>query len=207
MATILGIDVGGSGIKAALVDTDTGELLSDRHRLETPEPSTPKNMAATVRQLVAQFDYAGTVGCCFPTVVIDGKAKTAGNIDETWRNTQVDAKFEDATGLPFVVLNDADAAGVAEMQLGAGVGLEGMVIMITIGTASGAAFSTMAGSFRISNWAECRVRTARPSNSTRATGRERSTISHGKNGDHGSITFSSGSPGYFLPIISFSVAG
>ena len=149
MATILGIDVGGSGIKAALVDTDTGELLSDRHRLETPEPSTPKNMAATVRQLVAQFDYAGTVGCCFPTVVIDGKAKTAGNIDETWRNTQVDAKFEDATGLPFVVLNDADAAGVAEMQLGAGVGLEGMVIMITIGTASGAAFSTMAGSFRI----------------------------------------------------------
>jgi len=137
MATILGIDVGGSGIKAALVDTDTGELLSDRHRLETPEPSTPKNMAATVRQLVAQFDYAGTVGCCFPTVVIDGKAKTAGNIDETWRNTQVDAKFEDATGLPFVVLNDADAAGVAEMQLGAGVGLEGMVIMITIGTGLG----------------------------------------------------------------------
>jgi len=137
MATILGIDVGGSGIKAALVDTDTGELLSDRHRLETPEPSTPKNLATTVRQLVAEFDYAGDVGCCFPTVVIDGKAKTAGNIDETWRNTQVDAKFEDATGLPFVVLNDADAAGIAEMQLGAGVRLEGMVITITIGTGLG----------------------------------------------------------------------
>jgi polyphosphate glucokinase len=137
MATILGIDVGGSGIKAALVDTDAGKLLSDRHRLETPEPSTLKNMAATVRQLVAEFDYAGTVGCCFPTVVIDGKAITAGNIDQTWRNTQVDATFEEATGLPFVVLNDADAAGIAEMQLGAGVGLEGMVITITIGTGLG----------------------------------------------------------------------
>lgn len=66
MAIILGIDVGGSGIKAALVDTDAGELLSDRHRIETPEPSTPKNIAATVKRLVAEFDYAGIVGCCFP---------------------------------------------------------------------------------------------------------------------------------------------
>jgi len=137
MATILGIDVGGTGIKAALVDTETGELLSDRHRIGTPQPSTPANVAATVQQLVAEFDYSGTVGCCFPAVVIDGKAKTAGNIDKTWRNTQVDAAFSQATRLPFVVLNDADAAGIAEMQLGAGVGLQGMVIMITIGTGLG----------------------------------------------------------------------
>jgi polyphosphate glucokinase len=137
MATILGIDVGGSGIKAALVDTDAGKLLSDRHRIETPQPSTPENVAATVKQLVAEFGYAGTVGCCFPAVVIDGTAKTAGNIDKSWRNTQVDATFEEATGLPFVVLNDADAAGLAEMQLGAGIGLQGMVIMITIGTGLG----------------------------------------------------------------------
>lgn len=137
MAIILGIDVGGTGIKAALVDTDAGKLISNRHRIETPEPSTPENVAATVKRLVAEFDYEGTVGCCFPAVVIDGKAKTAGNIDETWRDTQVDTTFEDATGLPFVVLNDADAAGIAEMQLGAGIGLQGMVIMITIGTGLG----------------------------------------------------------------------
>ncbi len=86
---------------------------------------------------MAEFDYSGTVGCCFPAVVIDGKAKTAGNIDETWRNTQIDATFNHATGLPFVVLNDADAAGIAEMRFGAGVGLQGMVIMITIGTGLG----------------------------------------------------------------------
>lgn len=137
MATILGIDVGGTGIKAALVDTETGELLSDRHRVRTPAASTPDNVADAVRQLVSEFDYSGTIGCCFPAVVIDGKAKTAGNIDKAWRNTRVDAAFEQTTGLPFVVRNDADAAGIAEMQLGAGVGLEGMVIMITIGTGLG----------------------------------------------------------------------
>jgi len=137
MAIILGIDVGGTGIKAALVDTDEGTMVSDRRRIKTPQPSTPENVAAAVKQLVVEFDYSGTIGCCFPTVVIDGKAKTAGNIDKTWRNTQIDAAFSDATGLPFVVVNDADAAGMAEMGLGAGVGLQGMVIMITIGTGLG----------------------------------------------------------------------
>jgi len=137
MATILGIDIGGTGIKAALVDTESGELLSDRHRISTPTDSTPDNIAAAVKQLVSEFDYSGTIGCCFPAVVVDGKAKTAGNIDKAWRNTQVDVAFEKATGLPFVVRNDADAAGIAEMQLGAGVGLGGMVIMVTIGTGLG----------------------------------------------------------------------
>ncbi|MDH3612633.1 MAG: ROK family protein [Gammaproteobacteria bacterium] len=137
MANILGIDVGGTGIKAALVDTEAGTLVSDRHRSNTPDSSTPENIAATVKQLVAEFDYSGTVGCCFPAVVIDGKAKTAGNLDAAWRDTQIDAEFSHATGLPFVVLNDADAAGIAEMRLGAGFGLRGMVIMITIGTGLG----------------------------------------------------------------------
>jgi polyphosphate glucokinase len=134
---VLGIDVGGSGIKGAIVDTASGELLTERRRLDTPQPSTPANIAATVRELVAAFGYEGNVGCCFPAVVIDGRATTAGNIDKSWRGTQVDALFEDATGQPFVVLNDADAAAEAEMRLGAGVGLGGMVITITIGTGLG----------------------------------------------------------------------
>ena len=137
MANILGIDVGGTGIKAALVDTDAGSLVSDTRLIDTPDPSTLKNVTATVKQLVAEFDYSGPVGCCFPTVVIDGKATTAGNIDEAWRNTQIDAVFSHATGLAFIVLNDADAAGIAEMRFGAGVGLLGMVIMITVGTGLG----------------------------------------------------------------------
>jgi len=137
MADILGIDVGGTGIKAALVDTETGTLVSDRHRINTPDPSTPENVAATVKQLVDEFHYSGTVGCCFPAVVIEGKARTAGNIDSAWLDTPIDAEFSHATGLPFAVLNDADAAGIAEMQLGAGVGLQGKVVVITIGTGLG----------------------------------------------------------------------
>lgn len=137
MDPILGIDIGGSGMKAALVDIETGELASERHRVPTPRPATPENMAAAVRQLVGEFDYSGTVGCCFPTVVIDGIARTVSNLDEGWRRTRIDTTFSDATGLPFVVINDADAAAIAEMRLGAGSGLEGRVITITIGTGLG----------------------------------------------------------------------
>ncbi len=134
---ILGIDVGGSGIKAALVDIETGELASERRRVPTPRPATPERMAAAVRELVREFDYAGTVGCCFPTVVIDGIARTVSNLHEGWRETRIDTTFSEATGLPFVVLNDADAAAIAEMRLGEGRGLDGRVITITIGTGLG----------------------------------------------------------------------
>ncbi len=125
---VLGIDVGGTGIKGALVDAVTGELVSERHRIATPRPASPGNIAATV---------AAIVGCCFPAVVVDGEARTAGNIDKSWRRTRVDELFGRATGLKFVVCNDADAAGIAEMQSGAGRGLGGTVIMVTIGTGLG----------------------------------------------------------------------
>ena len=137
MRTILGIDVGGTGIKAALVDVDSGALQSDRHRIETPRPATPDAMAPAITRLVGEFDYEGPVGCCFPTVVVAGHAKTASNLGEAWRDVQIDATFSRATGLPFVVFNDADAAAVAEMQLGAGQGLDGLVLTITIGTGIG----------------------------------------------------------------------
>ncbi len=134
---ILGIDVGGSGVKGAVVDTDTGELLSERIRIATPKPSTPEKIAGVVQELVGQLDYSGPVGCSFPTVVDDGRALTAGNIDESWKGTRVDELFEQSTGLKFVVHNDADVAGIAEMTIGAGRGLAGTVIMITIGTGLG----------------------------------------------------------------------
>ena len=134
---ILGIDVGGSGIKAAIVNTETAELVSERHRIDTPQPPNPRNIAKVIKKLVKKFDYEGTVGCSFPTVIINGKATTSGNIDEEWVGTQVDELFQEKTGLPFIVHNDADLAGMAEMEMGAGKGLEGMVIMVTIGTGLG----------------------------------------------------------------------
>lgn len=134
---ILGIDVGGSGVKGAIVDTSTGALLSERVRMPTPTPSTPENVASVVQDLVRELDYDGPVGCSFPTVVVDGRALTAGNIDASWRGTHVGELFGGATGLEFVVHNDADVAGIAEMSIGAGVGLSGSVIMVTIGTGLG----------------------------------------------------------------------
>lgn len=133
----LGIDVGGSGVKGAIVDTTSGELLSERIRIATPRPPTPKKIAAVVKELVDRLDYSGPAGCSFPTVIVNGQARTAGNIDDSWRGTRVDALFQESTGLQFVVHNDADVAGMAEMTLGAGRDLTGMVIMITIGTGLG----------------------------------------------------------------------
>lgn len=137
MANFLGIDVGGSGIKAALVDTATGKLVSERHRVATPHPSTPANMAAAIRELVDSFEYTGTVGCCFPTIIMHGVAKSASNLGEAWRDMPVDATFSEATGRHFVALNDADAAAMAEMKMGAGAGLDGLVLTLTVGTGIG----------------------------------------------------------------------
>ena len=134
---ILGIDVGGSGVKGAVVDTDTGELSSERIRIATPKPPTPEKIAGVVQGLVGQLEYSGPIGCSFPTVVVDGQALTSGNIDKSWRGTRVDELFAQSTGLSFVVHNDADVAGIAEMTLGAGRGLAGTVIMVTIGTGLG----------------------------------------------------------------------
>ena len=137
MRSVLGIDVGGTGIKAALVDVETGELLSDRHRVETPRPATPDAMAESIGLLIGEFDYHGMVGCCFPTIVVDGQARSVSNLDETWRDVHIDEIFGQASGLPFTVITDADAAAVAEMQLGAGSRLDGLVLTITIGTGLG----------------------------------------------------------------------
>lgn len=134
---IMGIDIGGSGIKGGIVDTEKGVLLTERHKILTPQPAEPEAVADTVQQLIDHFDYQGPVGCGFPTLVINGWAKTSGNLSDKWRGVQVDQLFAKHTGLPFTVVNDADAAGMAEMRVGAGKGKQGLVITVTIGTGLG----------------------------------------------------------------------
>ena len=135
---ILGIDIGGSGMKAAIVNIETGELITERHRIPTPKPATPDRMADTVYELVNEFNWKGEVGCSFPAVIIDGVAKTAGNISDDWLGVNIDDLFsQHCEGLKFHVGNDADLAGLAEMRFGVGKNLKGKVIMITIGTGLG----------------------------------------------------------------------
>jgi polyphosphate glucokinase len=138
----LGIDIGGSGIKAAPVDVATGKLLADRQKLATPRPALPDTVADVVRQLVTSFDWSGPVGITFPGVVVDGVTRTAANLDPAWIGLDAASLFAKAAGNPVRVLNDADAAGVAEMTFGAGVGELGTVLMLTFGTGIGSALFT-----------------------------------------------------------------
>ncbi len=134
---ILGIDVGGSGIKGAIVETDTGELLTEKFRLKTPRPAKPEAVAQVVRKIVEHFEWKGKVGVGFPTPLAHGKCMSGGNLHKDWKGVRVDKLFSEATGLDFTVINDADAAGEAEMHYGAGKGKEGLVAVITLGTGIG----------------------------------------------------------------------
>ena len=135
--TLLGIDVGGSGIKGALVDSETGEMISERFRIPTPNPRTPDAMADVIAEIVDHFDYKGKVGCGFPTIIKNGICKASGNLDPSWLGVNVEELLEKKTGLDFTVINDADAAGYATMNYGIGKGEKGLVVMITIGTGLG----------------------------------------------------------------------
>jgi len=134
---ILGIDIGGSSLKGAIVDVNLGKLKTDTHRIPTPESREPEAMAQAVKEMVAHFNYKGIVGCGFPTIVKKGICKDEGNLSEKWVGVDVDALFEKTTGLNFTVINDADAAGLAETQFGAGKDKHGFVLMITVGTGLG----------------------------------------------------------------------
>lgn len=136
---ILGIDVGGSGIKGAPVDTTTGELVLPRMRLRTPQPATPESVAAMVAELVAHFEWTGRVGVGFPAVVRAGVVRTSANIDKSWIGVDAAQLFADHAPCSFSVINDADAAGLAEMSFGAGRGHDGVVLLLTIGTGIGSA--------------------------------------------------------------------
>lgn len=134
---LLGIDIGGSGIKGAIVDTETGELISERHRIPTPEGAKPSDVADKVAELVEYFNWKGKVGCGFPALVTHGVAHTSGNIHKSWRGVNVEDLFKERTGLDFSVANDADAAGLTTMTFGSGKGKKGLVFMITLGTGIG----------------------------------------------------------------------
>ncbi len=136
----LGIDIGGSGIKGALVDVEKGEMVTERHRIATPQPSTPQAVAAVVADIVRHFDYQGPIGVTFPAIVQRGVTKTAANVDKSWIDAPAHKIFSEATGQPVHVINDADAAGIAEMTFGAGRDVQiGIVIMLTFGTGIGSA--------------------------------------------------------------------
>ena len=140
---ILGIDIGGSGIKGAPVDVTTGTILHERLKLTTPQPSLPDAVAAAVRTVAAEFSWSGLAGITFPGVVQRGVIRTAHNLDPAWLGVDGQDLFTTAAGLEDVhVLNDADAAGQAEMRFGAGKGEQGTVVMLTFGTGIGSALFT-----------------------------------------------------------------
>lgn len=136
---ILGIDIGGSGIKGALVDIEQGILTTDRHRIPTPHPAKPGPVADVVARIARQFQWQGPVGCTFPAIVRRGVIYSAANVDDEWIGTDGEALLRDKTNCPVKVLNDADAAGVAEMIFGAGRNQTGVVMMLTLGTGIGSA--------------------------------------------------------------------
>jgi polyphosphate glucokinase len=139
---ILGVDIGGSGIKGAIVDTETGEFVSERHRIETPKPATPGAVAEVLAQLITHFNWCGPVGCGFPASIQHGVARTAANLSSSFIGTNIDKLFSEITKCPCYNLNDADAAGIAEMHFGEGAGQSGVVLLITIGTGLGTVFFT-----------------------------------------------------------------
>ena len=136
---ILGIDIGGSGIKGAPVDLNQGILAAERLRIATPQPATPDAVADTVGKIIRHFNWTGPVGCGLPSVVQNGVARTAANIDSSWIGTDVRTLLSQRTGCPVTVINDADAAGIAEMRFGAGRGRNGTILMVTVGTGLGTA--------------------------------------------------------------------
>jgi polyphosphate glucokinase len=136
---ILGIDVGGSGIKGAPVDVETGTLVEHRFRIATPQPSQPEAVAGGVAAVAEHFAWRGPIGCTFPAVIKHGVAWSAANVDSSWIGTNGQELFAQATGCPVVLLNDADAAGLAEMRFGAGRDRMGVVMVLTFGTGIGSA--------------------------------------------------------------------
>ena len=139
MDQCFGIDVGGTGIKGAIVNLESGELLTDRFRIPTPDGAAPKDVVKAIKEILSKVDYAGVIGCGFPSVILHGTAMTAANIHSDWIGKNVNQYVEKGTGYRTFAVNDADAAGVAEMRFGKGKGQNGVVLFLTLGTGIGSA--------------------------------------------------------------------
>jgi len=139
---ILGIDIGGSGIKGAIIDTESGEQITERHRIKTPQPATPEAVGETILKIVEFFDYSGPIGCGFPSLISHGIVKTAANIDKSWISVNAEKLFSKITKKEVFVVNDADAAGIGEANFGAAKDTKGVVFLITVGTGLGTAIIT-----------------------------------------------------------------
>ncbi|MBG6181144.1 polyphosphate--glucose phosphotransferase [Arthrobacter sp. CAN_A1] len=145
--TVIGIDIGGTGIKGGIVDLVAGEIVGDRYRVPTPQPSTPEAVAEVVSHIVAELSTRPNapaadvpIGVTFPAIIQHGIARSAANVDQSWVNTDVDTLFSTVLKRDVHVINDADAAGLAEVRYGAGKGVDGTVLVITLGTGIGSAF-------------------------------------------------------------------
>lgn len=134
---ILGIDIGGSGVKGAIVDTKKGKLLTERFRIPTPQPATPGAVAEVIKEIVDHFDWTGPIGAGFPGVIQQGVARTAANVDDSWIGKDLNQLFSETTGCPVHVANDADCAGMAEVKFGAGKKRKGTILLVTVGTGLG----------------------------------------------------------------------
>jgi polyphosphate glucokinase len=139
MTLSLGIDVGGSGIKAAIVDLATGEFTTERVRVETPQPATPDSVVAATAGLIADLGHDGPIGIGVPSPIVKGVTPLASNLDPAWVGAHAEQLFSAGLGAPVRVINDADAAGVAEARYGAAHGVEGLVVLLTLGTGIGSA--------------------------------------------------------------------
>jgi len=136
---VLGIDIGGSAFKGAPVDTKTGRLLAERHRVEVSSPCSLQEGIAAAREIAQHFKWKGPVGIGFPGIIKEGHIGAVGNLGHVWEEQNGNVLFRRATGCPVKLLNDADAAGLAEMQFGSGRGKKGTVLLLTFGTGIGSA--------------------------------------------------------------------
>ncbi len=140
---ILGLDIGGSGIKGAIVDTENGTMITERHRIPTPEGAKPADVAQEVGEIINFFNYQGPIGCGFPAIIQHGVARSAANVSDEWIGTNINHLLSDQCGQPVFTLNDADAAGIAEMRFGIGQEYQdSVVILLTLGTGIGSAIFT-----------------------------------------------------------------